>query len=105
VTDKEMQETGTQLGIAFIVGVMVGAVAMLFLAPRSGKEVRTGIHDGALHLRDQAQAERDRMHVRMDEMNAKIDEMKQQAKSIGHHDDDTAEIAEDTSNDATNLEQ
>ena len=104
MNDKEMQETGIQLGVAFIVGVMVGAVAMLFLAPRSGKEVRTGIHDGALHLRDQAQLERDRMHVRMDEMNAKIDEMKQQAKSIGHHDDETVDATEDLDDTTTILE-
>lgn len=88
--NQEMQETGIKLGIAFIVGVVVGAVAMLFLTPRSGKELRTGIHDGALQLRDQAQLERDRMHVRMDEMNIKLDEMKQQAKSIGKHEEETA---------------
>lgn len=104
MNDKEMQETGIQLGVAFIVGVMVGAVAMLFLAPRSGKEVRTGIHDGALHLRDQAQLERDRMHVRMDEMNAKIDDMKQQAKSIGHHEDEPVDAAEDSDDTTTVLE-
>lgn len=93
---QEMQETGIKLGIAFIVGVVVGAVAMLFLTPRSGKEVRTGIHDGALHLRDQAQVERDRMQLRMDEMNAKLDEMKQQAKSIGKHEDETAVVPNTT---------
>jgi len=89
MNDKEMQATGIQLGVAFIVGVLVGAVAMLFLAPRSGKEVRTGIHDSAVHLRDQAQVERDLMQLRMDEMNLKLDEMKQQAKSIGKHEEET----------------
>ena len=87
---QEMEETGIKLGIAFIVGVLVGAVVMLFLSPRSGKEVRTGIHDSAVHMRDQAQVERDRMQLRMNEMNLKLDDMKQQARSIGQHEEETA---------------
>jgi hypothetical protein len=76
---------------------------MVFITPRSGKEVRTGIHDSALHLRDQAQVERDRMQLRMDEMNLKLDDMKQQAKSVGHHEDKTA-VAADEGSVAKNLE-
>lgn len=85
---QDVEKTSIQLGIAFIVGVVVGAVAMLFLAPRSGKELRTDIHGNALRLRDQAQIERDRMQVHLDEMNAKLDDMKQQVKSMGHHSED-----------------
>ena len=96
---QEMEETGIKLGIAFIVGVVVGAVAMLFLTPRSGKEVRTGIHDSAVHLRDQAQVERDRMQLHIDEMNLKLDDMKQQAKSIGKHEEETA-VSPDTIDEA-----
>ena len=102
MNDKEMQETGIQLGIAFIVGVVVGAVALLFLTPRSGKEVRTGIHDSAVHLRDQAQVERARMQLRIDEMNLKLDDMKHQAKNIGHHEDETAVVADETDDAETN---
>jgi gas vesicle protein len=35
-----------------IVGGVVGATAMLFLAPRSGEEMRSGVKDKALELRD-----------------------------------------------------
>lgn len=35
-----------------LVGGVIGATAMLFLAPRSGQEMRAGVRDKALELRD-----------------------------------------------------
>jgi gas vesicle protein len=35
-----------------LIGALVGAVAMLFLAPRSGKETRTQIQKKGVELRD-----------------------------------------------------
>jgi gas vesicle protein len=52
---REMQEvTGTTKHIltGIVVGGLIGATAMLFLAPRSGEEMRAEIKDKAMDLRD-----------------------------------------------------
>jgi gas vesicle protein len=38
----------------FLVGSVIGAATALLFAPRSGEELRTGIRDKAVELRDQA---------------------------------------------------
>ena len=40
--------------IGFVVGGVAGAVTALLLAPQSGEETRTMIHDKTIELRDQA---------------------------------------------------
>lgn len=92
------EKVGMRMGVALMIGVVIGAAVTLLLTPRSGKELRADIQDGALHLRDQARAERDRMQVHMDDMSVRLEEVKQQVKSIGQHADVAVEDGDESSN-------
>ena len=49
------RESGGGFFLGFLVGVAVGAVASLLMAPTSGEEIRREIGDRGLVLKDQAQ--------------------------------------------------
>jgi gas vesicle protein len=48
----EMTGATKQVLTGIVVGGLIGATAMLFLAPRSGEEIRAEIKDKAMDLRD-----------------------------------------------------
>ena len=53
--NRQMQEmSGTAIHVltGIVVGGLIGATAMLFLAPRSGEEMRAEVRDKAMDLRD-----------------------------------------------------
>jgi gas vesicle protein len=51
----ERANRGTGSGLAgFLIGGLLGAGAMLLLAPQPGKQTREEVREGALHLRDRA---------------------------------------------------
>ena len=68
----------------FIIGGLVGAATALLLAPQSGEETRTIIHDKSIELRDKATettAEaRARAEAALREAQARYDEVTRQAK-------------------------
>ena len=49
---EEMSGSTKQILTGILVGGLIGATAMLFLAPRSGEEMRAEVRDKALDLRD-----------------------------------------------------
>lgn len=49
---REMTGTARHILTGVVVGGLIGATAMLLLAPRSGEETRAEIRDKALDLRD-----------------------------------------------------
>ena len=49
---QEMSGTTRQVLTGIVVGGLIGATAMMLLAPRSGEEMRAEIKDKALDLRD-----------------------------------------------------
>jgi len=46
------KNTKKRIPVAFAVGALAGGVAALLLAPKTGKEVRTGIRNGAGRLKN-----------------------------------------------------
>jgi len=63
---------------SFLLGVLLGAGIALLLAPRTGRETRAGIREGALRLRrnaeDALRQVRDSVVDAMDEVREEIDE-------------------------------
>jgi gas vesicle protein len=51
---QEMSGATRQVLTGIVVGGLIGATAMMLLAPRSGEEMRAEIKDKALDLRDRA---------------------------------------------------
>jgi gas vesicle protein len=49
---QEMAGTTKHVLTGIVVGGLIGATAMLFLAPRSGEEMRAEVRDKAVDLRD-----------------------------------------------------
>lgn len=49
---QEMSGTTKHVLTGILVGGLIGATAMLFLAPRSGEEMRAEVRDKAMDLRD-----------------------------------------------------
>jgi gas vesicle protein len=49
---QEMSDTTRHVLTGIVVGGLIGATAMMLLAPRSGEEMRAEIKDKALDLRD-----------------------------------------------------
>jgi gas vesicle protein len=49
---QDMSETTRHVLAGIVIGGLIGATAMMFLAPRSGEEMRAGVRDRALDLRD-----------------------------------------------------
>lgn len=49
---QDMSEATKHILTGILVGGLIGATAMLFLAPRSGEEMRSEVRDKALDLRD-----------------------------------------------------
>jgi gas vesicle protein len=61
--------------ISFAVGLLVGAIVTMFLAPMSGRELRGQIHD---HAQADWQRVSDQMHRTQAEMRQQLDSMRQQ---------------------------
>ena len=61
----------------FLVGGVIGAVAALLLAPQSGEETRTFIHDRSIELKDKAveKAERIKAEAAAADARARADEL------------------------------
>jgi gas vesicle protein len=56
----ETEKRGGSILVPFLVGGLVGAIAALLLAPKSGKELRKDIKDFAANTRDNLAATIDR---------------------------------------------
>jgi gas vesicle protein len=60
---------------------VIGAAAALLFAPRSGEEMRTGIRDKAIELRDQAtDTVRSKVEDVRDNVRGKVEEFKNRGK-------------------------
>jgi len=55
VDDNKQLNTGLLIG-GFIIGIIVGGIAALFRAPRSGSEVRQQIAEGGDQIRNKIEA-------------------------------------------------
>ena len=64
--------------VSFAVGLLVGAIMTLFLAPMSGRELRTRIHDEA---RADWQWAADQVNQTRAEMRQQMDSMRQQMEA------------------------
>jgi gas vesicle protein len=51
---QEMNDATRHVLTGIVVGGLIGATAMMLLAPRSGEEMRTELKDKAMDLRDRA---------------------------------------------------
>lgn len=76
-----------------IVGGVVGATAMLFLAPRSGEEMRSEVKDKALELRDRTtETVKDTIKDTLSQVKSKRDDLtdsvKGKAKGLKHKSQD-----------------
>ncbi len=80
--------------IAFVLGVMVGSVATLLLAPKSGEELREELQQQAAAERDHARKEyaqaMDQVHQRVDKVQSDMQEKLAQVKAKGNGDTETA---------------
>ncbi len=70
--------------VGFLVGGVAGAVTALLLAPQSGSETRTMIHDRAIELKDKASATVDEAYKQAEsaalEARAKFDDLAKMTK-------------------------
>lgn len=62
-----------------LIGFLVGAVTMLFLAPKSGKETRVGLQNKGTKLRDQTT---DKMEDTMMHMRSKANKFAQDGRDM-----------------------
>ena len=80
--------------IAFVLGVMVGAVATLLLAPKSGEELRQELRQQTLAEREQARKEyaqaMEQVHQRVDKVQSDMQEKLAQIKAMGNGETETA---------------
>lgn len=74
---QEMSETTKHVLTGILVGGLIGATAMLFLAPRSGEEMRAGVRDKALDLRDRTA---DTVKERVSQVVSKASHLRGEAK-------------------------
>ena len=58
----------------FVLGGLAGAVTALLLAPQSGEETRTQIHDKSIELKDKAAVTAEEYRVRADEFSKQAKE-------------------------------
>ena len=73
------QQNVTLISLAsFAVGLLVGAVITLFLAPMSGRELRTQIHD---HAQADWQRATDQMNQARADMRQQMDSLRQQMEA------------------------
>ncbi len=80
--------------IAFVLGVMVGSVVTLMLAPKSGEELRQELRQQAAAEREQARKEyaqaMEQVHQRVDKVQSDMHEKLAQVKT---KENDTTETA------------
>ncbi len=80
--------------IAFVLGVMVGSVVTLMLAPKSGEELRQELRQQAAAEREQARKEyaqaMEQVHQRVDKVQSDMHEKLAQVKTKGNGATETA---------------
>ncbi len=79
--------------IAFVLGVMVGSVATLLLAPKSGEEQREELRQQAVAEREQARKEyaqaMEQVQQRVDKVHGDVQGMLSQVKAKGDGETET----------------
>lgn len=85
MSDNSSSEIGAFLS-GFVIGGLVGAAVALILAPQSGEETRTLIHDRGIELRDRAMESAEDVRKRAEEAAAqartRAEELQAKSKTL-----------------------
>jgi gas vesicle protein len=80
---------------AMILGALMGGIAALLLAPKSGQELRGEIGDAATRARERAEEAKSQMAGKYEELRTKMeDHMKEHAKGAAEATEEMAEEVE-----------
>ena len=86
---QDMSETTKHVLTGIVIGGLIGATAMMFLAPRSGEEMRAGVRDRALDLRDRTtETVKDKVSQVVDKASHLRGDVRDRSEDIKHRSQD-----------------
>ena len=86
---EEMSGSARHILTGILVGGLIGATAMLFLAPRSGEEMRAEVRDKAMDLRDRTtETVKDRVSQVVDKASHLRGDVRDRSKDLKHRGQD-----------------